>query len=530
MKTTNMFSWNLMFKIFLSLILLATIIGCDKNDGQEYVSIDSKSDDDSWVSFMEDLSFESIILVEDTHKINDAIQQVSEGDLVFFEDNGSGEVQNFVGTNEPLLAVSGLDDEQIAIKDISNKTDKRNRSNRGRCHILEIKRSALSGDIAHYQILVRMGSGPHDIVRIHRLVRERKRYRPIKTAGNVFMIHGSTQDFDDIFFRPGVDIPNEQNSLPFFLASQNIDVWAIDLGWTLVPLETTDFSFFKDWGTTKDTGHVMKSMAIARLVRGLTRQGFGRMNLLGFSYGGILAYTAAFKETQQHGILNHIKGLIPTDWGMIYAPEDDAYRQNGCNAAKETKENYMKGVYHNSNGVAFAAVGGAALSDPTGDSPFAPGFTNYQFALFAASQPSANPQAPYWHFFGGEYDGQTPTGLLYTDPERTFKLLANLAPHQPTYPTVEGIIMFCEENVAAIDKQLARIRIPIFYIGAAGGLGEQGVYTTTRTSSRDISIHIASKQPPELRAIDYGHADLFMAYDASEMVWEPLRNWLINHK
>lgn len=90
--------------------------------------------------------------------------------------------------------------------------------------------------------------------------------------------------------------------------------------------------------------------------------------------------------------------------------------------------------------------------------------------------------------------------------------------------------VFCEEKVAIIEKQLAQIKIPILYLGAAGGFGELGVYSTTRTSSKDVSIHIASKLPDELRAIDYGHADIFMADDASQMVWEPLRNWLINHK
>ncbi|TXN38295.1 hypothetical protein FVB32_08370 [Flagellimonas hymeniacidonis] len=538
MKTLNMFSWNFMAKSFLSTILLATI-GCDDNNGQEYISIDSASDEREWVNFIEDLSYESIVLVADKNELNDALQQVSEGDLIFFEENGSGGSQDPQSTEGELLAVSGLDEGQITIKDLSDNKAKLKSSGteskgkgqyRRSCRILEIKRSMLSDDIAHYQILVRLGSGPYDIVRIHRVVKETRRYRPVRTSGNIFMVHGSSQDFDDIFLRPGVDSPNEQNSSPYFLASQNIDVWGIDLGWTLVPLETTDLSSFQDWGTTKDTRHVMKSMAIARLVRGLTRQGFGRMNLLGFSYGGNLAYSAAFKETQQHPILRDIKGIIPTDWAMLFAPEDDEYRENICNNGRAAEVNYSNGVYQTSNGVAFAAVGGAALSDPMGDSPFAPGFTNYQFAIAAAALPGPSPQAPSWHFLGGEFDGQTPTGLLYTDTERWFKLLVSLAPHQPTYNAVEGFGKFCEENVATIENQLGELRIPILYIGAAGGFGEQGVYSTTRTNSKDVSIHIVSKQPEELRAIDYGHADIFMADDAAQMVWEPLRDWLISHK
>lgn len=526
-----------MAKFSLSIVLFATI-GCDNKDEQEYTSIDSKSDDGEWLNFIEDLSFESIVLVENQNELKDALQAVSKGDLVFFEENDPGETQNPQSTNGALLAVSGLDEGQITIKDLSNHRAKQKLSQTeskgegqytGSCRILEIKRSVLSGDIAHYQILVRMGKGPYDIVRIHRVVKEVRKYRPIRTSGDVFMVHGSSQDFDDIFLRPGVDTPNEQNSSPYFLASQNIDVWGIDLGWTLVPLETADFSFFQDWGTTKDTRHVLKSMAIARLVRGLTRQGFGRMNLLGFSYGGNLAYTAAIKETRQHPILRDIKGIIPADLAMLYAPEDDEYRGNICSTAEAQESNYLAGKYQNSNGAVFATAGQAALSDPMGDSPFAPGFTNYQFAIFAAAAPGPLPQAPNWHFLGGEFDGQIPTGLLYTDTERWFKLLVSLAPHQPTYNAVEGFGKFCEEDMATIEKQLGEIKVPILYLGAAGGFGEQGVYSTTRTASMDVSIHIASKQPDELRAIDYGHADIFMADDASQMVWEPLKNWLVEH-
>ncbi|MEK6155342.1 hypothetical protein WIW50_18885 [Flavobacteriaceae bacterium 3-367] len=538
MKTANMFSRNFMAKSFLSMVLLVAI-GCDNSDEQEYISIDPASDDGEWVTFMEDLSYESLVLVEDQDELSEALQQVSEGDLVFFEEKDTRDTQDLQSTDGALLAVSGLDKGQMTIKAISDKgavqkpsqTEFKHRGQyRRSCRILEIKRSVLSGDIAHYQILVRMGKGPYDIVRIHRVVKESRKYRPVRTSGNVFMVHGSSQDFDDIFLRPGVDTPNEQNSSPYFLASQNIDVWGIDLGWTLVPLETTDFSSFQDWGTTKDTRHVMKSMAIARLVRGLTRQGFGRMNLLGFSYGGFLTYNAAYKETRQHRILRDIKGIIPADWAMLYSPEDDAYRENICNGGRAAEANYLDGVYQTSNGAAFAAVGGAALSDPTGDSPFAPGLTNYQFAIVAAAVPGPSPQAPNWHFLGGEFDGQAPTGLLYTDTERWFKLLVSLAPHQPTYNAVEGFGKFCEENVTTVEKQLNRIKIPILYLGAAGGFGEQGVYSTRVTSSKDVSIHIASKQPDELRAIDYGHADMFMAEDAAQMVWEPLRNWLVDHK
>ena len=60
-------------------------------------------------------------------------------------------------------------------------------------------------------------------------------------------------------------------------------------------------------------------MSVARLIRGLTGQGFGRMNLFGYSYGVGVAYAAAGRETQQHPILQDVKGLVAVDQVMKYA-------------------------------------------------------------------------------------------------------------------------------------------------------------------------------------------------------------------
>ena len=93
-----------------------------------------------------------------------------------------------------------------------------------------------------------MGPGPYDRVRIHRLVREYKPYRPLRTKGNVFMVHGGVQDFEDIFLRYGAETLNAKTSAAFYLSSNEIDVWGIDLAWNLVPLETADFEFMEGLG------------------------------------------------------------------------------------------------------------------------------------------------------------------------------------------------------------------------------------------------------------------------------------------
>ena len=520
--------------LILAGIAMITTIGCHDNDEQDYITIDAEAEDGEWVSFIEGLSFESILLAENQEDLNDALQQAAEGDLIFFEDSNVQRTQNLNDSEGSFFSVAGFEGEQIAISTkttskVSSDTGrgkKTNKSNRS-CRILKITRSSLSANIAHYQIMVRMGNGPYDVVRIHRVVRESRRYRPIRTEGHVFMIHGSSQDFDDIFLRPGIENPDVNNSSPFYLASNNIDVWGIDLGWTLVPLETTDFSSFQNWGITKDTGHVLKSMAIARLVRGLTRQGFGRMNLLGFSYGAGLTYNAAIKETQQHRILRDIKGIIPTDFVMVYEQNDNPFAAGTCSLSEMAETAHANGEYQNTNGVGFVTVGEAALDNPEGDSPFAPGLSNYQFALAAAGGPQ--PNGPDWHFLGGQFDGQIPIGLTYTEEERWFNLLIALAPYMPTYITAEGFKPVCPENRENTIAELGEIKVPVLYLGAQGGYGSDGVFSATLTGSSDVSVEIVTKLPNGPRILDYGHADLFMANDAAEVVWQPLRNWLVNH-
>lgn len=79
------------------------------------------------------------------------------------------------------------------------------------------------------------------------------------------------------------------------------------------------------------------------------------------------------------------------------------------------------------------------------------------------------------------------------------------------------------------DDHLAEITVPVLYVGAAGGFGEAGVYTTTLLGSSDVSVLLVRVQPPELVIADYGHGDLFQAEDAETLVWEPLLTWLEAH-
>jgi hypothetical protein len=392
--------------------------------------------------------------------------------------------------------------------------------------VIKMSRVELGNRIAHYTYEVRLGTHEFDVVRIHRVVREQNPNHPVRVRGDIFMVHGSIQDFDDIFLTAGAEDLNVKTSLPVYLASKNVDVWGIDLAWTLVPSETTNFTFMKDWGIERDINHTLIAMSFARLIRGFTIGNFDKMNLLGFSYGVQVAFGAAGAETQIPKVLRNVKGIIPVDAIMKYSPDDEEYRENACNIAAGIKESIDKGIYQYDAGVTFQLLGNMALTAPDDPSPipdFA-GMTNKQVMLFMGTMTylTGSPDAPFEHFVGGDLND-----LYYTDSKRWLRLAVSLAPYQPQLQMYEFYTCMGNQENVSFDDHLAEITLPILYLGAGGGGGSMGEYTGILTTSTDITHYIASVN--ENRAIDYGHADLFLGRDADVLVWQVLYNWLISH-
>ncbi len=541
---------SLLVMFFLCLTAWFTT-GCEDHPYNGIESDDPAIQQDDWVALLEELNSGSSIIVEKESAIQDAVDAAQPGEAIYVEPGNYQETVNITKSNIQLIGLTGESGEQVTIAGLTGMNREgveihniqhpelltkgphhnHKRSEKKR-RLISMDRRELKNGIAHYRFVVDLGKDEFDVVRIHRVVREHRSYRPVHTDGAVFMIHGSSQNFDDIFLRPGVEKPDEQSSSPLYLASHNIDVWGIDLAWTLVPLETGDFSFMKDWGVERDVDHTLKAMAIARLVRGLSGQGFDQLNLLGFSYGVAVAYAAAGRETQQHRIRRDIKGVIAAEGAMKYAAEDEDSRIANCNRAAGAQAQIDMGVYQNSNGLTFSLFGDAAVLSPDDPSPV-PGFNNYQFVLFLGTSTFAqgNAPAPFWHFVGGEFEGTSPIpqGLLYTKPSRWIELLRGLPPYQPQLGGKELSACLCNEEEVTIDDHLSEIKLPILYLGVAGGFGQQGLFTSSLTRSRDVTDYIVNLQPEELRAIDFGHGDLFMADDAAELAWETLRQWLVEH-
>jgi len=164
-------------------------------------------------------------------------------------------------------------------------------------HIINFQRQIITDNIVHYKFQVPVGSGQHDVIGIHRVVKEKRKFRPIKTDKTVFLQHGDSKDFEGMYL-PGIHSPNTPDDfgIAIFLAENNIDVWGIDQAWTLVPKETSDFSFMENWGIQKQVDDLRIAMAITRFARLLTGSGFDKLILSGYSSGVVTGFALLNEE------------------------------------------------------------------------------------------------------------------------------------------------------------------------------------------------------------------------------------------
>src|SRR6185436_3486889 len=125
--------------------------------------------------------------------------------------------------------------------------------------------------------------------------------------------------------------------------------------------------------------------------------------------------------------------------------------------------------------------------------------------------------APY-HFAGGTFDaGGLPTGLVYQSEAGFLDFLTGTAPFESLKVLADADAAVCESSATIpvpnvpFDDHLGQIRVPVLYVGAGGGVGDLGNYTTTLLGSTDVTLHVVSLTPPAQRLFDIGHADIFNA-------------------
>lgn len=387
-----------------------------------------------------------------------------------------------------------------------------------------IDRLHVAADIYHYVWVMKMGPHPWDRVGIHRVIKERRHCRPIRTDKNIFLQHGDCKDFEGMFL-PGTRSPNMPNDFGFavFLAEQDVDVWGIDQAWTLVPEDASDFSFMMDWGLQKQVTDLRAAMQAAFFVRMLTGCGDNKLNLLGYSSGVWTGYALLNQESQYPIHRRVAGGFVAADGG--YKTNDDAMKQGFLVDYNLTKSMYDQGQY--GYWIPFATVGKLARTDPDGASPLFQGFTNFQAAMFYAAGPIFGTIT--FHYFAGIWENDFPVDLQYVTKDEYYDFMEAAVPWEATKFILdyEGII--CDIGDLPFDDHLGEITVPILNLAMAGGLGELSKYTTTLLGSSDITNIIPSLHPPDEVLKDFAHIDMFLSRKAPTLVWRPALDWVNTH-
>ncbi len=388
--------------------------------------------------------------------------------------------------------------------------------------VLNFEREQISGNIYHYSWRIRIGWGNFDVVRVHRVVKERAPYCPIRSRKSVFMLHGDFKDFEGCFM-PGLmsQLNPDDFGIAVSLAQENIDVWGMDQAFCLIPADETDFSSLADWDMYKFAQDTRTGLAIARTVRLFTGNGFRKMNLLGFSGGAVLGFAVVNEETMLPYGKRHVGGFIPVDQGLF--SDDEDFAASDCGTAQYYAELVDSGEFVEEN--FFPMFGVPAREDPEGPSELIEGFNNLQAALAVAVYPAVE-GFPY-HYLAGEFDiDGLPNGLQYTNIDLWVDFMIHAPPFFPNAFTRDEYISSCGAEDAPWSNQLDEVNLPVFYVSAAGGFGLVYSHTLDLMTNADISTLTVELHPSEEIDLDFAHVDLFTASNAPQLVWQPILDWI----
>ena len=396
-------------------------------------------------------------------------------------------------------------------------------------NIVEMEREEIFPGIAHYSYLLKIGEGDYDYIKLHRVVKETKPFKPIKTCKNVFFQHGDAVGFEGMTLY-GINAPSApaDQSIALYMAQNDIDFWGIDQNWILIPQETTDFGFAEGWGIQNQVENLDIALSVARFTRLITGGGPGKMNLIGYSSGVWTGYAYVNWETQKKMQFRNVGGYIPVDG--VFKTDDEYFR-----GALNTHSAIYRGDYEGGQYVTpvpFGPAGYLAMTAPNGDSPIAPGLTNYMVAMvFGAATHMFAPFTPTYHYAAGTFDAATgmPDGFQFTTDQKWFEFLVSAAPYEAMLFQIEYMELAADAYDMPFDDYLGDVTVPIFNIGAAGGLGYYGEYTLTLLGSSDVTSLVVALYPFESGIVDFGHIDIFIADNAQSLIWMPVLDWVNDH-
>ena len=392
-----------------------------------------------------------------------------------------------------------------------------------KCQVISVDRQVITGDIVHYTFEIQVGAGPYDRLGLHRVVRESRPGRPIRTKETVFLQHGASTDF--VFcFLPGLYTAHLPDDFGFaaYLAGNDVDVWGIDKRWCLVPPEETNFEFMATWDLPMHIADLGLAVDAARLLRRMSGNGWDQMLLLGFSFGAEISFGLVDGDTQLPPGLRRVKGFIPVDM-VVRVPDDSPWRELMCSLVPYYEGQVAAGIY--GEGAIFRTAGLLARDDPQGASPIFEGLSNYQAALAVGTWLLYG--VPPFHLFAGIFDGELPIGMEYITNEAWIDLLCTMSYVESNVAGMDQAHEICGADVPW-NRHWDRIRVPVFFVTGRGGFGEAGLYQLDFLGSQDVSTLVISTNPGEILH-DYGHLDLFLANNAQSLAWQPILAWIAAH-
>ena len=389
------------------------------------------------------------------------------------------------------------------------------------------QRTPVAGDLVHYQVTVPIGTAPNAALRLHRVVRERAPGVARRTSQVAVLLHGDFSTFVTNFLPTAGTPASPAPGLARYLAEADVDVWGIDRRWAL-PGPTDDVTDFAQHGVAQMVDDTFLALAAVRAVRTVEGNRPARLPLVGFSHGAQLAYLVASIDAARPAWARQVGAVAALDFYGAIDPADAALRGFFCDSATFTDEVLAAGVTDFSNEF-FIDLGTLAATAPTAPSPF---FANRDnrgaLALVLGRTFRFAPYSPWYHLLAPTVDADGAiTGYAAVDEAAASAWLAGATAHQAARESGDFDRLLCGEGVMPIDAPLARIQVPVLYLGAAGGAGDLGVYTTTQLGSADVTAIVARRRPPGEEELDVGHADLLFAADAAALAWEPLRAWLV---
>jgi len=422
---------------------------------------------------------------------------------------------------EEMIRSIGWEIDQTAGEDVGTLLGL-NKTHSGQ--VARYRRDPLPGNIAHYTFILRTGPGPYDEIGLHRVVKEKRAFAPIKSSRNIFLQHGDAKDFSGIFL-PGMRSSHtaDEHGIAYFLADADVDVWGIDQAWTLVPPGLSDVSFMMDWGLDRQVKDLSLALSVARFSRLLTGAGSDPMILSGYSSGVVTGYALLNEETQVAEKERNVRGFIPVDLGLKL---EDPYLKGFFNDYANTALS-MIADGQACEEVAFQPLGFLARTEPDNASPILEGLTNLQAAMFFAGGQIFG-EGSTFHYIAAKLEEGLPTDLQLMTIPQWLDFLEASVPYEPWKFEADYCAFFADAGETAFDDHITEIAVPIFNVAAAGGIGEISRYGTTLLGSSDITHLIVSIGKPSLSE-EFGHIDLFTADMAPIKVWQPILEWIRSH-